>query len=226
MKQKIKTLFAPSDEPRSIGGRFRQRRFRFFEQCFTETFGDQNTIKILDVGGTESFWANHAFIQPGRISITLLNLEKERTQLPHVNSLAGTATDLSQFEDQSFDLVFSNSVIEHLFTFSNQVKMAGEIRRVGKNYFVQTPNKYFFLEPHYALPFFQFFPSSLAFFILTRTKFSRMQKWDPEFAKGYLNEIRLLSLDEMKQLFPKSEIYYEKVLGLNKSFVFHTLGKK
>ncbi|MDN3687152.1 class I SAM-dependent methyltransferase [Cyclobacterium jeungdonense] len=226
MKQKIKTLFAPSDEPRSIGGRFRQRRFKFFEQCFTETFGDQEKIKILDVGGTESFWANHAFIQPDRISITLLNLEKETTQLPHVQSMAGTATDLSQFEDQSFDLVFSNSVIEHLFTYTNQVKMAHEIRRVGKNYFVQTPNKFFFLEPHYALPFFQFFPSSLAFFILTRTKFSRMQKWDPDFAKGYLNEIRLLSLSEMKNLFPESDIYYEKILGLNKSFVFHTLEKK
>jgi len=226
MKQKIKRLFAPSDEPKSIGGRFRQRRFRFFESCFRETFGNQEKIKILDVGGTESFWANHTFIQPERISITLLNLEKETTRLPHIQSLAGNATDLSQFGDQSFDLVFSNSVIEHLYTFTNQEKMAREIRRVGKNYFVQTPNKYFFLEPHYALPFFQFFPTSLAFFILTRTKFSRMQKWDPAFAKGYLEEIRLLSLEEMKRLFPESGIYFEKVLGLNKSFVFHTLGKK
>ncbi|MBD3626553.1 methyltransferase domain-containing protein [Cyclobacterium sp.] len=226
MKKKIKTLFAPSDEPRSIGGKFRLRRFRFFEEKFLETFEGQEKIKILDVGGTENFWTNHNFILPERVSITLLNLEKEKTSLKNVSSLSGNATDLSQFKDNSFDLVFSNSVIEHLHTYENQEKMAREILRVGKNHFVQTPNKYFFLEPHYALPLFQFFPSSIAFLVLTKTKLSRMQKWEPEFAKAYLNEIRLLSLREMKGLFPQSHIYFEKVFGMNKSFVFHTLGAK
>ena len=173
------------------------------------------------------FWINHNFNSYRKGSaLTLLNLEKEKTRLKNISSLSGNATDLSQFEDNSFDLVFSNSVIEHLYTYENQKKMASEIRRVGKNHFVQTPNKYFLLEPHYALPLFQFFPSSIAFLILTKTKLSRMQKWDPEFAKGYLEEIRLLSLSEMKKLFPQSHIYFEKIFGLNKSFVFHTLGSK
>ncbi|SHM56721.1 Methyltransferase domain-containing protein [Cyclobacterium lianum] len=184
----------------------------------------QEKIKILDVGGTENFWTNHNFLLPDRVSITLLNLEKEKTRQENICSLSGTATDLSQFADKSFDLVFSNSVIEHLHNYENQKKMAEEIRRVGKKYFVQTPNKYFFLEPHYALPLFQFFPSSLAFLILTKTKLSRMQKWDPDFARAYLQEIRLLSYGEMKTFFPDSDIYFEKFFGLNKSFVFHTLG--
>ena len=57
--------------------------------------------------------------------------------------------------------------------------------------------------------------------MLTKTKLSRLKKWDQEFAKQYIKEIRLLSEKEMKILFPKSKIYYEKFLGMNKSFTAH-----
>ena len=83
----------------------------------------------------------------------------------------------------------------------NQVKMANEIMRVGKKYFVQTPNKYFFIEPHYLLPFFNFCPDKIKYFILTKTKLSRLRKWDHDFAKQYIEEIRLL-------FYLKSEINY------------------
>ncbi|MFC4871116.1 methyltransferase domain-containing protein [Negadavirga shengliensis] len=224
MKKKIKTFFAASDQPESLGSKFRLRRFKFFEEQFYKTFENSDRIKILDVGGTESFWKNNSLRLERNISITLLNLEKEKTSSPNILSVSGNATDLSQFDTGAFDLVFSNSVIEHLYSFHNQKRMAEEIQRVGKHYFVQTPNKYFFLEPHYALPFFQFVPSRLAFLILTKTKFSRMHKWDPVLAKAYLEEIRLLSLREMKNLFPDANVYFEKVMGFNKSFIFHTLG--
>jgi hypothetical protein len=128
---------------------------------------------------------------------------------------------MCELEDNSYDLTHSNSVIEHLYDFENQSKMALEVQRVGKKYLIQTPNKYFFLEPHYLLPFFQFLPNSLKYFMLTKTKLSRLKKWDQEFAKQYIEEIRLLSEKEMKTLFPKSIIYYEKFLGMNKSFTAH-----
>jgi hypothetical protein len=99
--------------------------------------------------------------------------------------------------------------------------MASEIVRVGKKHIVQTPNKYFFIEPHYLLPFFQFVPKKLKYFILTKTKLSRLKKWDKNFAMQYISEIRLLSLKEMKILFPKSKIYFENFLGMNKSFTMH-----
>jgi ubiquinone/menaquinone biosynthesis C-methylase UbiE len=226
MKQRIKALFAASDQPNSIGSKFRSRRFKFFEERFIRTFHDYHEIKILDVGGTVNFWKNNSLGSKKNVSITLLNLEKEKSTAGNITSLSGDATDLSCFQNKTFDLVFSNSVIEHLYTFENQTKMAAEVQRVGKHYFVQTPNKYFFLEPHYVFPFFQFIPKKLAYFILTKTKLSRMQKWEPGFASAYLEEIRLLSLGEMKKLFPDADIYMEKFMGLNKSFVFHTLEKK
>ena len=101
--------------------------------------------------------------------------------------------------------------------------MASEVTRVGKKYVIQTPNKYFFIEPHYLLPFFQFLPNSLKFFILTKTKMSRLKKWDKELAKQYIDEIRLMNFNEIKTLFPNCKVYFEKFLGMNKSFTVHNL---
>ncbi|MGL1255153.1 methyltransferase domain-containing protein, partial [Vibrio parahaemolyticus] len=85
----------------------------------------------------------------------LLNLEKEEVTNPQFQSITGNATDLSGINDQQFDIVFSNSVIEHLYTWENQEKMAKEVLRVGKYHFIQTPNYWFPIEPHWVFPFFQ-----------------------------------------------------------------------
>lgn len=63
------------------------------------------------------------------------------------------------FRDQSFDVVFSNAVLEHL-TPERQRRMAGEILRVGRSWFVTTPNFWFPVEMHHKLPLFQFLPRS------------------------------------------------------------------
>lgn len=218
---KIKLLLSTSNEPGSWGSKFRSQRFRFFEKVFWDAFKEKEHVHILDVGGTEDYWREKSILKANNISITLLNLTAGPVSLPGVSSVAGDATDLTQFADQSFDLVFSNSVIEHLYTLENQEKMAREIQRVGKKFFVQTPNKYFFFEPHYALPFFQFMPGALVYYVLTNTKLSRLRRWDPQQAKSYVEEIRLLSLKEMKRLFPGAKVYHEKFLGMDKSFTVH-----
>src|SRR5690606_10538419 len=140
---KLKRILATSDDPASLGNKFRSKRFAFFEQLFWKAFDGKEKIQILDLGGTEGYWKNRSLLHNKNLSITLLNLVKEPVNHPSLQSMAGNATDLSQFEDKSYDLVFSNSVIEHLHTSANQKMMASEIKRVGKRYFVQTPNKYF-----------------------------------------------------------------------------------
>jgi len=130
---------------------------------------------------------------------------------------------MNVLSNKSFDLVFSNSVIEHLYTFENQIKMASEIERVGKRYFIQTPNKYFPIEAHYALPFAQYLPKNILYFLLTKTKVSRMILWDKDLARQYLEEIRLLNEKEMRQLFPEAHILKEKALALTKSLTAHNL---
>ena len=217
----LKTLLASSDYPDSLGNKFRNQRFRFFEKILHRQYQNDFPVKILDIGGMEYFWKDKELLKNGLVEITLLNLQAEKTSIPGLSSMAGDATDLSQFEDQSFDLVFSNSVIEHLYTWENQQKMANEIIRVGRKYFVQTPNRHFFLEAHYALPFAQYLPKKMTHFLLTKTKLSRGSKWNPKDAQQYLDEIRLLTLSEMKELFPEAKVYKEKFFGLTKSVTMY-----
>lgn len=214
----IKSLFKDSRETGSIGDRFRAKRFQYFEHCLKRL---DKPLKILDVGGAESYWINRGYDQQKELHITLLNLEKQEVNSDNMISVKGDATNLANFKDDEFDIVFSNSVIEHLYSFDNQMKMAKECLRVGKYHFVQTPNKYFFIEPHFRLPFFNFLPKSIALFILTKTKLSLGAKWNQENAKETLKEIRLLDKKEFKKLFPQSNLYVERFLFFRKSFTMH-----
>lgn len=219
----INDLFAPSDNPKSIGAKFRAKRLEKFETLFFANFKGEKAVNILDVGGTDYFWKDSRIPNIPRVEITLLNLQPEKTTHPSIKSLIGDATSMGEFEDKKFDLVFSNSVIEHVYTYENQMKMANEIQRVGKRYFVQTPNKYFPIEAHYAIPFAQYMSNGLLFFLLTKTRLSRMNRWDPRDAQQYLEEIRLLDEKEMKTLFPDSSILKERTAGMTKSLTAHNL---
>ncbi len=211
-------FFEISEKKDSLGNKFREKRFSFFLKKINKL---PKPVSILDVGGKINFWENRGLAGNLNYKITIVNIEKEISKYSNINYEIGDATNLSQFVDKSFDVAHSNSVIEHLYNFENQKKMSSEIIRVGQKYIVQTPNKFFLIEPHYLLPFFQFIPNKLKYFILTKTKLSRLKKWDKKFASQYIEEIRLLSLKEMKELFPSSKIYFEKFLGMNKSFTMH-----
>lgn len=217
-------LLASSDQPGSLGFTMRSKRFEVFESLLDKTFNGQKVIRILDVGGASYFWKDQELVKSGRLQITLLNLEEEKNLPFGIKSMKGSATDLSMFDENAFDLVFSNSVIEHLYTWENQQKMASECQRLCGKFYIQTPNKHFFIEAHYAIPFAQYLPKKLTYFILTKTKLSRLRKWDPRDAQQYLDEIRLINYAEMKQLFPGANIYKEKMLGMTKSFTAHNLG--
>ncbi|WP_296703700.1 methyltransferase domain-containing protein [Algoriphagus sp.] len=219
----ISNLFASSDKPDSLGARLRNKRQKEFEALFYHRFKKTDPIKILDVGGTDYFWKNSSLPKNPNIEITLLNLHKEEVNIPRIKSVVGDATNMPEFPDYSFDLVFSNSVIEHLYTWENQLKMAQEIQRVGKLFFVQTPNKYFPVEAHYAIPFAQFMPKSFMLKVLTKTRLSRLSKWDEADAKQYLDEILLIDKAGMKKLFPGASIYEERMMGMVKSFSAHNL---
>ncbi len=200
----------------SVSHNFRSKRFEFFKYLLNKL---PRPVKILDIGGTQSFWESMNFNEPD-IEITLLNLEVQETTSPNFKSVKGDATNLSMYSDKSFDVVFSNSVIEHLFTKEKQVLMAKEVERVGKNYFIQTPNYWFPIEPHWVFPFFQYLPFSFKVYLTNNFNLGHIKKIkNKEKAIQQVKEIRLLTLREMQNLFPNAKIYLEKFLGLNKSFI-------
>jgi hypothetical protein len=209
------------DNKDSLVNRLRNARFKLFDERL-KRLGNRR-ITVLDVGGYERFWINRGYHGRDGVEITLLNLQSEQTHYPNMRSVEGDACDLREFADRQFDVVFSNSVIEHLQTFDRQRAMAREVQRVGRYHFVQTPNRYFLIEPHYLLPCFQFLPRPVQRIILTRTPLSRGGRMSTRDASAMLDEIRLLSAREFQSLFPASRVYTERFLSLTKSFTASNL---
>jgi len=180
-------------------------------------------IRILDIGGTQEFWVNMG-VDSKDFNITLLNLTTQATTSPNFSSVVGDATNLSEYADKSFDVVFSNSVIEHLFTKDNQSRMAREVVRVGKYHFIQTPNYFFPIEPHFLFPGFQFLSKSIRYLLINKFNLGHIpRKRNIKDARFIVDEIRLLTIGEMQELFPKSFIWKEKFGGVVKSIVAHNL---
>ncbi|KXK55298.1 MAG: Methyltransferase domain protein [Chlorobi bacterium OLB5] len=172
--------------PNSLANKFRRKRFKLFMD-FIKDF--PRPVKILDAGGTVNYWEQVGIAGNEEFEITIVNLEIPQNMLYNNIILAkGDVTDLSMFRDKSFDIVFSNSVIEHIPTAEGRQRMADEIKRVGKSYFIQTPNYYFPFEPHFLLPLFQYYPKRFKIFLLTHFNIGWFKKCETmnEAIKIYL----------------------------------------
>ena len=209
---------ADNQDQRSLAVKFRRKRFAFFLSLLARL---ERPVRILDIGGTEVYWKMMGLPVEDRVFITLLNLTQDKVTLPNMISIAGDARSI-QSEDAGFDVVFSNSVIEHVGTYQDQLQMAREVMRVGKRYFVQTPNKYFPLEPHFLFPFFQFLPISIRVWLLRNFRLGWFEKTpDKVKAREIVESIRLLGKSEFVSMFPNTSLYEEKILGVTKSFVVY-----
>jgi hypothetical protein len=215
-KHELKWKLIASDNPDSFANKLRAMRFRQFEATVARL---PRPIKILDVGGSTVFWENRGWAGRDGVEIVSLNIEREAERHKNIKSIVGDATNLSEFGDASFDVAFSNSVIEHLFTFDNQRRMAAEMQRVGKAYWVQTPNFWFPLEPHFLLPGWQWMPEGVRVSLVRRWKCGWLGPY-PEVtaARNAVKEIRLLDKGELKAIFPKARFIPERFFGLVKSW--------
>jgi hypothetical protein len=182
-------------------------------------FAPSQQTRILDIGGTTYNWE----IVECNAQITLVNITVPLNQNKDLKRnyicAVGDGTQLS-YPDAVFDIGFSNSVIEHLGTYELQAKFADEIRRVGRSIWVQTPAKGFFVEPHLITPFIHFLPKRVQRRLLRNfTIWGWFQRPTQEKVDQFLAEIRLLTYDEMKALFPDCEVYVERFLGMPKAYI-------
>ena len=141
--------------------RSRQKKARLFVDLLRPTAA----TRILNVGGTgeraglaeqfESFYPHHDRIVGGGLSF--VDVRDYRLSFPRARAVVFDGCALP-FPDQSFDIVYSNAVIEHLPSREMQQRFAQEVQRVGRAWFVTTPNLWYPVEPHYHLPLVQFLP--------------------------------------------------------------------
>jgi hypothetical protein len=202
----------------SISPFFRRRRMR----AFTEIVKIKPGTRVLDLGGAPRMWE----VVSVPLEITILNLpgsislrDFENCQNPplrhHIfHFVEGDACNVHQFGERSFDIVFSNSVIEHVGPGPKQAEFAREVLRLGRSYWVQTPSKWFPVEAHSGIPFYWLYPEWLRA-ALIRSWRKRLPAWWAD----YIDSTTVLSRRRLAELFPNGRIRVEYFLGFPKSYV-------
>jgi hypothetical protein len=202
------------DSPTSLGAQSRARRW----EQFTSTFPQLSNMSVIDLGGRLETWRRSP-VQPGHVHV--LNLEKADGEIPAWAEFDhADACDLPDaIRRRRYDVVFSNSVIEHVGGHAQRVRFAETARSLADRHWVQTPYRYFPIEPHWLFPGFQFLPLNAKAVVAQRWPLVHTQPPDRATALRAALHVELLSRTEMQALFPASEIISEKVAGLAKSLV-------
>lgn len=185
---------------------------------FSATFTLKGSTRIIDVGGTPFNWN----LIPERPSVTLVNLAPpppDQAIAPNHTFVSADGRELP-FPDMAFDIAFSNSVIEHLPTLDDQERFSREFRRVAPNLWLQTPSRWFPIEPHLLTPFIHYLPrTQRRRFIRNFTVWGWLTRPSQEQIEAVSSAYRLLTFGEMRRLFPDCEIRRERFLGLTKSYI-------
>jgi hypothetical protein len=199
---------------RPFSDRARRIRMRMFARLMQVKEG----MTVLDLGGQPMIWESF----PVPLNITILNLPgaaRRAGMSQHTfRYVEGDACRVVSLEDRSFDIVFSNSVIEHVGPEDRQAAFAGEVRRLGKSYWVQTPAKWFPIEPHCGMPFWWFYPVQLRADLIERWR-KKLPAWT-----DMVEQTRVLTRSDLRRLFPEATVRTERFLGISKSYVIYHAG--
>lgn len=207
----IRELFVGADH--SLAERMRLRRWRHI----LARYPDFEQLRVLDLGGTSIFW-KRAPVRPK--SVVVINLGDPGQSLSWLKPIVGDAIDAPALtEGASFDLVLSNSLIEHLGGHLQRKRFAEVVRTMAPRYLVQTPYRYFPIEPHWVFPGMQFLPAAMRMWLAPRWPLGHTRNWPPEKAREEALFTELLGAAEMRSYFPDATIVYERFLGLPKSLM-------
>jgi hypothetical protein len=202
------------DRPGSWGSKRREQRSRWL----VETFPDLAEMSVVDLGGRVGFWSRLP-VRPRHVHV--VNLEPPPTDLPDWAEVDnGDACALPEhIAARRYDLVFSNSVIEHVGGHERRLRFAESVHLLAPAHWVQTPYRYFPVEPHWIAPGMQFLP------VAARREMAR--KWPLAYTPGRTREealarvlwIELIDKTQMRSYFPHSTLRTEKVAGITKSLI-------
>jgi hypothetical protein len=213
-----------------ISRKFRSKR----KEIFLKLFEINPTTQILDLGGEGGAHIHHVLSGTRAVPANVYTADIELAANHATEDYGYTPVVIPEsgklpFGDLYFDIVFCSSVIEHVTipkqelyrltsdqefkrrSFTHQTDFSDEIRRIGKGYFVQTPNRWFPFETHTWLPFVHYFPRPILLRLLRVSNKIWIQNTDPDW--------NLLDERQMQLLFPNAAIVKEKFLGLTKSLI-------
>jgi hypothetical protein len=206
------------DSPVSLGAKARMRRWEIFRNAFPAI----EDMRLLDLGGTVETW-RRAPVRPSHVTVLNL-LEPGESDDDWIVPVTGDACDAANVLaganlPTGFDVVFSNSLIEHVGGHARRLDLAGQIRALAPRHWVQTPYRYFPLEPHWLFPGMQFMPAATRVKIAEHWPLVHTRPANADEARNEVLWTELVSLTEMREYFPTSTILRERVLGTTKSLI-------
>lgn len=211
---------------------FRSRRDEHLRQVLAECPRQGSQLRILDIGGRTAYWHRVGidFLRGIDARITLLNLTADEIAVDASGGATGDTGDLFEtavgsgcaldYADGAFDLCHSNSVIEHVGLWRDMVAFAAETRRVAPAHYVQSPNFWFPIDPHFwGLPGYHWLPRPTRASLLRAFPLATGGR-ATDVGHGFemVDAVRLLTRSQMRFLFPDSELTAERLFLLPKSY--------
>ena len=208
-----------ADSPGSFGWKQRERRALWL----AETFPDLPQMSIIDLGGRVGPW-KRAPVRPKHVHV--VNLESPPSELPEWAEVDhGDACALpDHITKRRYDLVYSNSVIEHVGGHERRERFADAVHLLSDAHWVQTPYRYFPVEPHWMAPGMQFMPVAMRAGVGRRWPLADNTGWTRQEAVRQVLGVELLDRTQMRHYFPTSVLRTEKVLGVPKSLIAYRTG--
>jgi hypothetical protein len=175
-------------------------------------------MRVIDLGGVTRVWSQ-APVQPREV--TVLNTFPQEERADFIRTVVGDACDPPpSVRGQRWDLVYCNSVIEHVGGHWRRTALADSVHTLGDHHWVQTPYRFFPLEPHWLFPGLQFLPARARANVTLRWPLGAYRRvHERDQAVRWSLDTELLSRTEMQHYFPDSDIVSERIGPLVKSLI-------
>ncbi len=218
----VRLIYALQDpnNPNSLARKMRRRRAKHVMRLIERVHREKGHCRIVDLGGEPPYWQlfDRQALEKFGVHITLVNPRPLSVDDPMFVAMEGDACDLREvFADNSFDLVHSNSVIEHVGDWANMERFAREVRRLAPIYYLQTPYYWFPIEPHFSAPFFHWRSEQARARALLRMR--PHYAGDLGHAMRDIQSAKLLDRGQFRYLLPDCQVLSEKFFGLTKSLI-------
>jgi hypothetical protein len=216
--------FSNYDSQKSVGSKLRAKRIAPLLEMIEATFNEHGSVNVIDLGGTEKYWGivPRQYLDEHNVNITIVNLPGTLKPKDHgpFKFVEADACDLAGFDDKSFHIAHSNSVVEHVGDWKRMVQFAKELSRVSQRCFVQTPNYWFPIEPHCMTPIFHWLPKSIRIWLVLHFQLGHWRKAaSVDEAVQIVESARLLNRKMFQELFRDAHVLTERFFWLPNSFI-------